>query len=189
MTTSDGIRRGERLARLQGRLELLLRHLSGPAVRARVAVEYLVQEVYLRALSPGLAFPRETPDEAELMRLLRSLARHTVVDVVRAIRAVKRDRVELRLGRSSWSKTGLGAATPHDPGPGPRTRVEGQEAQGRLSRAFDGLSAEHRRVIGLHQVEGLGTRRTAGRMRRSEKAVHSLYRRALEAWEERAGAR
>jgi RNA polymerase sigma factor (sigma-70 family) len=146
VSSVDETRSGERLARLQGRLELLL-------------------------------------------RLLRTIARHTVLDVVRAIRAVKRDRGELRLERSCWSRSGPGSAALPDPGPGPRTRASGREAHERLSRAFDTLAPEHRRVLGLRQFEGLSARATAARMGRSEKAVHSLYRRALEAWEVAAGGR
>ena len=46
------------------------------------------------------------------------------------------------------------------------------------------LSAEHRRVLGLRQFEGLSAEQAARRMGRSATAVHSLYRRALLAWEQ-----
>jgi DNA-directed RNA polymerase specialized sigma24 family protein len=42
---------GERLARLERRLRLLLVHLTGSSVQAHVEIDDLVQEVYLRALS------------------------------------------------------------------------------------------------------------------------------------------
>ena len=73
------------------------------------------------------------------------------------------------------------------PGPGPATHLAGAEAGDRLADAFARLSAEHRRVIGLRQLEGLSAAGAAARMGRSEGAVHSLYRRALAAWEEEAG--
>ena len=53
-----------------------------------------------------------------------------------------------------------------------------------LERAFLELDPEHRRVIGARQFEGLSAAETARRMARSETAVHSLYRRALLAWED-----
>jgi len=187
MPPSDETSWGDRLAAVQGRLRLLLLHLAGPAVRARVEVDDLVQEVYLRAVASREAPPPESPDEAELFRWLRRLARNTVIDVVRAARAAKRDGRERRLERSSWSRTGLGRSSLADPGPGPRTRIEGREAAERLTRAFEALDPEHRRVLGLRQFEGLSAREAAARMGRSEKAVHSLYRRALERWQELSG--
>jgi RNA polymerase sigma-70 factor, ECF subfamily len=174
---------GLRLGSLDTRLRLLLLHLTGPAIRARVEIEDLLQEVYLRALARPEDLPAESQGEQELFRYLRAIARNTVVDVARAARAIKRDRREQRLDRPSWSRTSLPGLDPQDPGPGPRTRVEGQEAQARLDRAFDSLSAEHRRVLGLRKFEGLSARETAARMGRSEKAVHSVFRRALEAWD------
>lgn len=174
---------GQRLGSLDTRLRLLLLHLTSSAVRARVEIEDLLQEVYLRALARPEELPAESANEQDLFRYLRTIARHTVVDVVRAARAVKRDGREQPLDRPSWSRTSLPGLDPLDPGPGPRTRVEGLEAQARLDRAFDSLSAEHRRVLGLRKFEGLSARETASRMGRGEKAVHSLFRRALEAWD------
>ncbi len=52
--------------------------------------------------------------------------------------------------------------------------------------AFGTLTPEHRRVLGLRRFEGLSAAETAARMGRSETAVHSLFRRALVAWEEAA---
>ena len=60
--------------------------------------------------------------------------------------------------------------------------IEMHEA--RLMRAFEQLTPEHRRVLGFRQFQGLSARETAVRMGRSETAVHSLYRRALQAWAE-----
>ena len=49
--------------------------------------------------------------------------------------------------------------------------------------AYHALAPDHRRVLGLRQFEGLSAAETGARMGRSEAAVHSLYRRALVAWE------
>lgn len=176
---------GARLSACEGRLRLLLLHLSGPAVRARVECDDLVQEVFLRAL----AHPEHLatlPDERALFGHLATLARRTVVDVVRAARALKRSGREEPLMRSDWSHTGLGTERLRARTPGPTTRLEGREVTDRLTAAFLALTPEHRRVIGLRQFEGLSAAQAAVRMGRSETAVHSLYRRALEAWDRTA---
>jgi RNA polymerase sigma factor (sigma-70 family) len=187
---------GPRLAAQERRLRLLLAHLAGRAVRARVELDDLVQEVHLRALAsprglppPGGTGPAEATgaaqargdggaqDDPALWRLLAHLARHVVIDVARALRAAKRCGAVEPLERSSWSRS------PADRAPGPHTAAAAAETSRRLARAFLALPAEHRRVLGLRQFEGLSARAAAARMGRSETAVHSLYRRALLAWE------
>jgi len=175
--SSEPTDHGARLASCEGRLRLLCLHLAGRGVRTRVEVDDLVQEVFLRALARPEAWPAE---DAALVRYLSAIARHVVIDVVRAARAAKRDGRALPLDRTAWSRAG------HDPvadTAGPVTRVLGGEESRRLARTYLALSAEHRRVIGLRQFEGLSARETAERMGRGESAVHSLYRRALAAWE------
>lgn len=167
---------GARLALHEHRLCLLVTHLAGRAVRARVEVEDLVQEVFLRALAArSLPRPEEGPEA--LWRFLAHLARHAVVDCARALRAARRDGDERPLSRSDWSRVAAGAR------PGPATAAGLAEASRELARRFLALPPEHRRVIGLRQFEGLPARECARRMGRSETAVHSLYRRALLAWE------
>ncbi|MAB78241.1 MAG: hypothetical protein CMJ89_02705 [Planctomycetes bacterium] len=172
---------GERLARLERRLRLLLVHLTGPSVQARVEIDDLVQEVYLRALS-SRSLPPETPGEAELWRFLTRIARNTVIDAARAIRAAKRSGAT-RLVHSDWSVAGPRASQILADTCGPASRAAVNELARRLETRFRSLSAEHRRVIGLRQFEGLSARESARRMGRSETAIHSLYRRALAAWQ------
>jgi RNA polymerase sigma-70 factor (ECF subfamily) len=172
---------GARLTAQAARLGLLVRHLAGRAILARVDADDLVQEVYLRALSAPHGLPEREPGDGALFRFLVRLARNTVVDVARALRAAKRQGRETRLERSDWSRAG--AAHPAARGPGPVTHAQGAETEERLAAAWQKLSPEHRRVIGLRQLEGLSAEQAGARMGRSAAAVHSLYRRALEAWE------
>jgi RNA polymerase sigma factor (sigma-70 family) len=171
-------------ARLQGQaqaLTLCLAHLAGKAVRARVELEDLTQEVFLRALADPSGWPPPEPGEHALRRYLVHLARNVVVDVARAARAAKRDgRREEPLQRSSWSRSG--GDEPARTGPGPATQAAGRDELARLVAAFARLAPDHRRVLGLRQFQGLDARATAARMGRGESAVHSLYRRALAAW-------
>lgn len=173
-----------RLAAEERHLRLLLAHLAGHAVRRRIELDDLVQEVYLRMLRSS-ELPRES---GALRALLAHVARNTVIDAARAIRAAKRSGSEVRLLRSDWSGAGERAGELAARTPGPATRARLSEEEGHLLAAFEGLSAEHRRVIGLRQLEGLSARDAAVRLGRSETAVHSLYRRALERWAELAGA-
>ena len=94
-----------------------------------------------------------------------------------------RDGRESRLVRSDWSVAGVSQSQLGAPGPGPGTRVAGAEESSRLIAAYEGLAPDHRRVLGLRQFEGLSAAETGQRMGRSESAIHSLYRRALEAWQ------
>jgi len=183
LASEDGLR----LAAQESRLRLLLAHLAGHAVRARVELDDLVQEVFLRALSAPSGLPAREPEtdgEESLWRFLVTLAKHAVIDAARAIRARKRDGAVVRLVRSDWSQV----AGPRESEllahtAGPATRVVASETSRRLRERYESLSPEHRRVLGLRQFEGLSARETARRMGRSETAVHSLYRRALGAWE------
>ncbi|MFT5049778.1 MAG: RNA polymerase sigma factor (sigma-70 family) [Chlamydiales bacterium] len=176
---------GDRLARQERRLRLLLVHLTGRALRARVEIDDLVQEVYLRALvAKGLPpWNAEEPADAGRWRFLTRLARNTVVDAVRAIRTAKRDGQTARLEHSDWSAGGPRASQILAATWGPATRVMASEIEERLEQRYRALAPEYQRVIGLRQFEGLSARAAAGRMGRSEAAVHSLYRRALLAWQ------
>lgn len=173
---------GQRLSAQGPWLELLFRHLAGAKIRARVEQEDLVQEVYLRALADRSGLPAEEPGEAGLRRYLGRLARNCVMDLLRAMRAAKRDGREIAIARSDWSVSGQAGSQLVAPLPGPSTLAAERERQFNLQRRYEQLSPEHRRVIGFRQFEGLSAAESARRMGRSESAIHSLYRRALLAW-------
>jgi len=154
--------------------------MAGRSVRRRIEVDDLVQETFVRALTSSTALPA---DDTELWRLLTVLARHTVIDCARAIRAQRRDGRVVSLTRSDWSASGVHESQVAARTAGASTRAAQADDAARLRAAFEKLAPEHRRVLGLRQFEGLSARETALRMGRSETAVHSLYRRALEAWE------
>lgn len=179
----DSSELGARLAAQTHRLSLLFLHLAGRAVRSRVQAEDVIQETFLRALKDPAGPPPAEPGEAALHRYLARLLRNCVVDVARAARAARRSGSERPLARSDWSASGVAASRLIGPGPGPATRAGQAEEEAQLVRAWLALSAEHRRVIGLRQFEGLSAAAAGRRMGRSEAAVHSLYRRALLAWE------
>jgi RNA polymerase sigma factor (sigma-70 family) len=175
---------GERLCAQERRLRLLLAHLAGRAVRSRFELADLFQDVCLRALADARGLPPEEPGEGPLWRVLAQHARYVVIDRARMLRSAKRSgagEVRLHPARSGAGESRAGPAAAQ---PGPRTAAEARESGRTLERCFLGLVPEHRRVIGLRQFEGLSAREAARRMGRSETAVHSLYRRALLAWQE-----
>jgi RNA polymerase sigma factor (sigma-70 family) len=124
--------------------------------------------------------------EPALRRYLAEVARHVVIDVARALRAAKRDGRSVRLERSGWSRFGLAESQIAQAEPGPGTRAGDAEELARLMAAYERLEPDHRRVIGLRRFAGLHAREAGRRLGRSETAVHSLYRRALLAWETEA---
>jgi len=170
-----------RVASCAPRLRLLFAHLVGPRLRGHVELDDLVQETLLRALGSARRPPLD-----ELAPWLNALARHVAVDAARALRARRHGAGALRLERADWSNVGLRESDIVAAGAGVATRAAGDEEQRRLMEAFCRLSNEHRRVIGLRQFEGLSAALVAQRLARSESAVHSLYRRALEAWADAA---
>jgi len=172
---------GARLAAEERRLRLLAAHLAGAALRARVELDDLVQEVYLRALRDPRGLPPAAEGPGALWGLLARLAREVVIDAARAWRAARRDGRPERLERSDWSRAGDGH--PAAAAPGPRTVAGAREESARMLASYLALSAEHRRVLGLRQFEGLSAETAGARMGRSASAVHSLYRRALGAWQ------
>lgn len=174
----------ERIAGLTGRLQLYVSHLAGPALRRRVDLLDLVQDAQLRALGSPRA---EALEGEELWRFVRAVARNTVVDAARQARRLPRRASSLAPAGEESSASGP-IRRQAAPQPGPRTLAAAAEDERRLQTAFEALSPEHRRVIGLRRLEGLSAAETGRRMGRSEAAVHSLYRRALTAWAEASGA-
>lgn len=199
MTGDDSSLRelGLRLARAAPRLRLLLTHLAGRAVRRRVDIDDLVQEVFVRALAAPSSLPPRPLDESgvvldgalepDLWRYLARIARHTTIDVARALRAQKRAGALDDLRLSSSSSSGIAASHLVLAATGPATAVLKRETTRDLVRSFERLAPEHRRVLGLRQFEGLTAAECGLRMGKSEIAVHSLYRRALAAWGEQLG--
>ena len=173
----------DRIAALTGRLGLYIAHLAGPALRRRIDPADLVQDAQLRALRSETARALEGED---LWRFLRTIARGAVVDAARQARLLPRRAASLIPPAKTSSSLGPIEGQPGKQ-PGPHTQATSAEEELRLQDAFEALSPEHRRVIGLRRLEGLSAAETGSRMGRSESAVHSLYRRALSAWAQVAG--
>lgn len=138
----------------------------------------------MRAVESHDSLPAFEDGDVALWRFLARLARNSVIDAARSIRALKRDGEARSITRSDWSRVGPTASQILAQTAGPQTRAIGEEVRDQLAERFDALTPEHRRVLGLRQLEGLSAKEAARRMGRTETAIHSLYRRALEAWQE-----
>ena len=184
MSEPGALELGERLVAQGCWLRLLLMHLAGRKLRQGVELEDLAQEVYVRAVAHQHLVPPEEPKDLPLRRLLARLARTTVIDAVRAVRAAKRGagRTPVRLARSDWSHSGLLENLVAGVQPGPATEAGQWDEQAKLLAAFERLPGDQRRVLGLRQFEGVSAAEAARRMGRSEDAIHALYRRALDGW-------
>jgi RNA polymerase sigma-70 factor (ECF subfamily) len=175
-----------RLAALLPRLRWVALHCAGRALLRRLELDDLVQEALLRAWTAGEHWPEYEAGDSALARWLAVMLRRVTVDAARAGRAKKRDGGTLRLELSDFSASQgvpreLAAVTA-----GPATRVQAGETRAELEAAFQRLSGEHRRVLALRQFEGLSAAEVGRRLGKGEAAVHSLYRRALQAWESEA---
>ena len=157
---------GARLGAQERSLRLLLSPLAGAAVRRRVEIDDLVQEVWRRAWKHRGGLPPEEAEEAGRRRFLARLARNTVVDVARAIRAAERDGGEERLARSDGSHAGVRVNRLADAAPGPATGGAAREGCERILAAYERLDPLPRRVIGLRLREGLSARDAGARMGR-----------------------
>lgn len=175
------------LDELPGRLELLMVHLVGDALARRVDRADLVQETMLRILSSEATAARAEEGPGALWAHARTMARRVVIDAARSARSQPR-RISSLIPerRSDGGDDSLGAVTFRQPGPGPRTEAAARESAVAWLAAYRTLTPEHRRVLGLRRFEGLSAEATGARMGRSSTAVHSLFRRALAAWEEAA---
>lgn len=161
-----------RLRAIEPRLLLFAASRMGTALARRAEPADVVQETYLRLIAGEL--PAYEPGDLQLLRLARTICRHVLVDLARMLRAAKRDGAS---GSPSAFPTRVDGAL------GPRTLAQIRETERDWIQAFRMLSPEHRRVLRLREFEGLSARDTAAQMGCSETAVHSLFRRALGAWD------
>lgn len=182
-STSEPADPDSRLAAQAARLRWVALHCASRALLRRLELDDLVQEALLRAWTAREHWPPWEPGEAGLARWLAVVVRRSATDAARASRAAKRAGRETRLELADFSSSGARARELAAASAGPATRASAGETRLELEQAFLRLSGEHRRVLALRQFAGLSAAEAAQRMGRSESALHSLFRRALQAWE------
>jgi RNA polymerase sigma-70 factor (ECF subfamily) len=150
------------VSRLEGRLREKLGRRLGPKVRARLELDDVLQETFLRAWGSLARF--QWRDEAGLVRWLEAIAENCLRDALKGPRGD--DVLELR-------------DAPQPEAVSPSRNARREERFDRLEASLERLSADHRQVIRLARIEGLKIKEVARRMGRSESAVKNLLLRAL----------
>ena len=160
-------------------LLLLARTSIDTSLQGKVDASDLVQETMLKAHQRFGQFRGRS--ERELATWLRQILAHNLVDVARRFRAAAARRVSRERSledindRSSAALGDMLIAA----GNSPSQSAERRELCVVLADALADLSADHRRVIELRNLQELDWGDVAQKMDRSEGAVRMLWARAL----------
>jgi RNA polymerase sigma-70 factor (ECF subfamily) len=159
-------------------LRLLARTGIDAALRAKADPSDLVQEAFLKAAKHFDQFRGAT--DAKLAGWLRQILARCLTDLVvhyrtKGRRAGREQSLDQLLDHSSQAMERILAAN----GNSPSASAERRDLGVLLSDALAQLSEDHREVIVLHHLEGLGWDEVAERMGRTVGAVRMLWTRAL----------
>jgi RNA polymerase sigma-70 factor (ECF subfamily) len=146
-------------------------------LRAKVDASDLVQQTLFEAHRDFARF--EGASEGEWIAWLRRILTHNALDLVRqyhgtAKRQARREISQQAPGNSSWSPL-----EPASPEPSPSQQAIARDDQLRVAMALADLSADHRQVIVLRNLERLPFDEVARQMGRTRPAVQMLWMRAV----------
>jgi RNA polymerase sigma-70 factor (ECF subfamily) len=146
-------------------------------LRAKVDASDLVQQTLFEAHRDFARF--EGASEGEWIAWLRRILTHNALDLVRqyhgtAKRQARREISQQAPGNSSWSPL-----EPASPEPSPSQQAIARDDQLRVAMALANLSADHRQVIVLRNLERLPFDEVARQMGRTRPAVQMLWMRAV----------
>lgn len=158
-------------------------HQVASWLRAKVDASDLVQQTLFEAHRDFERF--EGKSEAEWFAWLRRILTHNALDLVRqyhgaAKRQAKRE-VSVDAGNGSSLQRGPQLACTE---PSPSQQVIARDEQLRVAAALARLTADHREVIVLRNLERLPFDEVARQMHRSRPAVQMLWMRAMKKLEE-----
>ena len=159
-------------------LRLLARTGIDATLRGKADPSDLVQDALLRAAENFGQF--RGASDAELAGWLRQILARCLADFVRrhrsqSRRAGREQSLDRLLERSSEAMERVLATE----GSSPSSSAARRDLGVVLSDALAGLSEDHREVIVLHHLDGLGWDEVAQRMGRTPNAVRKLWTRAL----------
>jgi RNA polymerase sigma-70 factor, ECF subfamily len=161
-------------AKYRPRLAVLIRYKLSEALRERVEVDDILQEVFLEASSDISGFTYRSP--GSFMSWLSRIADHIIVDEARAQARQKRRAGEVVSFRS---ESNPGGPEPVDPETPSRILAQNESAERLLAR-LDALPQDYRDAILMAKVEGLSSAEMAARLGRSREAAAVLLCRALQ---------
>jgi RNA polymerase sigma-70 factor (ECF subfamily) len=159
-------------------LRLLARTGLNASLKGKADPSDLVQDALLKA---ALRFGQfRGASDAELAGWLRQILARCLTDFVRRFhtggrRAGREQSLDQLLNQSSEAMERVLATD----GTSPSGSAERRDLGVVLSDALAGLSEDHREVLVLHHLEGLGWDEVARRMGRTPNAVRKLWARAL----------
>lgn len=157
------------LERMRPRLEAWVALHMGPALRARVDAEDLVQEILMKAAGAIGSFQPE--GKRAFVKWLFTVARHQISDWQRHYMAAKRD-----VQREQEIQPGLAAQAT-----GPFSRAERNDQMELLLDALAELPENYRDILRLRRIEYLDNGEAAERLGISRENASVLYVRAMQA--------
>ncbi len=160
-------------------LTLYVAHLMPPSLAVALDPTDVVQDVYLEAMRRSAEF--RPNDEDHVRRWLKTIARRRVVDLLRHHEAAKRGGGAVGPGQGAGGSTvGLleQMALYHRT---PSQSAMQHEVFALVKRSLADLPDDYATVLRLVFIDGLSDKIVAARLARTEKSVHHLCKRAVEA--------
>jgi RNA polymerase sigma-70 factor (ECF subfamily) len=170
------------LERFRAYLDLLARMEVAPRLRDKVDLSGVVQQTLLEAHQGMRQHPRSNRSAGEVTAWLRSILSHNLADVLRKLKARKRDfrrewSLETALDQSASRVEQWLAAEQSSPS-GQAMR---QEELLRMAESLATLPKGQRRAIELHHLQGLPLAEIARELGTTKSAVAGLLHRGLKA--------
>lgn len=180
----DPQKRDELFEQCRGYLGVVARAQVETWLRAKVDASDLVQQTLLEAHRDFDRFDGEKG--AQWLAWLRRILTHNAADFIRRYRgtAKRQARREVPLGPPPGMTSIAGYGDPAAPDETPSQQVIRQDDQLQLAAALSSLSADHREVIMLRNLQRLPFDEVAKRMDRSRPAVQMLWMRAIKKLQE-----
>jgi RNA polymerase sigma-70 factor (ECF subfamily) len=155
------------------------------SLRAKVDASDLVQQTLLEAHRGFTKFQGAT--EAEWLAWLRRILEHNAADFVRRYRSTGKRQVGREVPLARDGSSAAGCPEPAAAGETPSAAAVRNEDELYLAAALGQLSADHREVILLRNLQRLPFDEVARRMNRSRPAAQMLWMRAIQKLQEVMG--
>lgn len=149
-----------------------------PQDRALIEPDDLIQEIYT-AVFRDIAQFQMNPAEPEqsFLQWLMTLARHRLLDLLKAKRAAKRGGGAVNRAEARSLVVMLEAVARFDHTPS--SSVAAHEATAAVRDAIERLTPDYRQALRLRYLQGLSVSATAAQMGRTPRAIHMLCHRGL----------